>query len=297
MIVRDRAPAHQSRHDRHVDRLRELHQQIGRIRVDDAAACDNQRPFGCIEHLQRFLDLLARGRWLVDRKRLVGLVIEFDLCKLHIERQIDQHRTGAAGAHDVKRLTEHARHQRRLAYGDGPFGHRLGDGFDIDGLEVFLVQTRAWRLSSDAQDRNRIRDGGVQPCDHVGARRAGGADTNADISCLGARIAFSHVRGALDVTRENMIDRTSLFQRGIKRIDCRARNAERADDAFLFENAHRCIDCPHLRHGILRSKGSERSSARQQAFSTRLNLFSIRRKRRQKTHENRRLDRWKSESG
>jgi hypothetical protein len=54
----------------------------------------------------------------------------------------------------VEGLLEHARHQRRLAHGDGPFGDGLGDRFDVDGLEVFLVQ-RA-RLAGDREDRNRI---------------------------------------------------------------------------------------------------------------------------------------------
>ena len=158
VIVRDGAPAHQRRHDRHVDGLGELHQQIRRVGIDDAAARDDQRALRGVEHRERLFDLLARGGGLVDRQRLIGVVVELDFGELHVERQVDQHRTGTPRAHDVKRLLKTTRHQRRLHDGDRPFGHGLGDRIDIDGLKVFLVEPRARRLSGDAQDRDRIRD-------------------------------------------------------------------------------------------------------------------------------------------
>ena len=108
--------------------------------------------------LERLLDLLARRGRLVDRQRLIGLIVEFDFRELHVERQVDQHRSGTPGAHDEERLAEHARHQRRLTHGARPFRHRLGDRFDVDGLKVFLVEPRAWRLPGDAENRDRIRD-------------------------------------------------------------------------------------------------------------------------------------------
>ena len=248
VIVGDGAPPHQRRHHGHVDGLGELHQQFGRIGIDDAAARHDQRPLRGVEHLQRLLDLPARGGRLVDRQRLIGLVVELDLGHLHVERQIDQHRPGTARAHDVKRLAEHARHQRRLAHGHRPFRHRLCDRFDIDGLEVFLVEPRARRLPGDAQDRDRIGDRRIEPGDHVGAGRARGADADADIAGLGAGVALGHVRGALDVARQDVADRAAPLQRGIKRIDRGAGNAEGGHDAFLFQDTHRRIDCPHLRH-------------------------------------------------
>ncbi len=136
---------------------------------------------------------------------------------------------------------------------DGPFGYRFGDRLDVDGLEILLVQSSAGCLSGDAQDRNRIGNGRVQPGNHVRAGRAGGTDADADVARLGAGIAFGHVRGAFDMTRQDVIDRTTLLQRGIQRVDRSAGNTERTDDAFFFQNAHRCIDCSHLRHVALRS--------------------------------------------
>ena len=42
--------------------------------------------------------------------------------------------------------------------------------------------------------------------DHVGAGWARGADADADIACLGPGVAFRHMRGALDVARQNVPD-------------------------------------------------------------------------------------------
>ena len=98
------------------------------------------------QHVQRLLDLRpGRGR-LVDRQRLVGVGVEVDLGHLHVERQVDQHRTRPARAHQVERLLERAGHLRRLQHRDRPLGDRLGDRGDVDGLEVLLVQpaTGAW---------------------------------------------------------------------------------------------------------------------------------------------------------
>src|SRR5579872_1682587 len=88
-----------------------------------------------------------------------------------------------------------------------PFGHRLGDGFDVDGLEILLGQFCARRLAGNAKDRDGIRRGRVESGDHVRAGGAGRADADADIARLGARIAVGHVRSALDMAGEDMPDR------------------------------------------------------------------------------------------
>ena len=248
MIVGDGAPPHQRRHHGNAKRFGELHQQLGRIGIDDATACHDQRTLGGIEHAERLLDLLSRGGGLVDRQRLIGFVVELDFRKLHVERQVDQHRARAARSHDVEGLAEDARHQRRFAHGDRPFGHGLCDRFDVDGLKVFFIESRARRLSGDAQDRDRIRNSRIKPSDHVGAGRARGADADADIACLGPRITLGHMRGTLDMPRQDMTDRTAALQRRIKRIDRRTGDTEGADNAFLLQNPHSRIDRSHLRH-------------------------------------------------
>jgi hypothetical protein len=133
-----------------------------------------------------------------------------DLRHLHVDRQIDEDRPRPARAHDVERLLKDARNQRRLTHGNGPFGDRLGDRLDVDRLEVLLVESRPGRLPGDAQDRDRVGGGGVETGDHVAPGRAGGADADADIAGLGARIAIGHVGRALDMASEDVADRSAL---------------------------------------------------------------------------------------
>ena len=127
MIVGNRAPAHQRRNDGNAGRLGEFDQQFACIRIDDAAAGDDQRALRVRQHAHRLFDLCACRRGLVHRKRRVGFDIELDLAHLHVDRKVDQYRPRAAGAHQVERLLEHARHERGLTHRDGPFRHRLGD--------------------------------------------------------------------------------------------------------------------------------------------------------------------------
>ncbi len=148
----------------------------------------------------------------------------------------------------MKRLAEHARHQRRFAHRDRPFRHGLCDRFDIDGLKVFLVEARARCLAGNAEDRNRIRDRRIEPGDHVGAGRTRGADADANVAGLGAGVTFGHVGCALDMTRQDVPDRAAQLQRGVQRIDRSSRHAEGAGDALFFQDPHRGIDCSHLRH-------------------------------------------------
>ena len=148
-------------------------------------------------------------------------------------------------------LLEHARHERRLAHGDGPFRHGFRDRLDIDGLEVLLVHPRAGRLTSHAQDRDRVGRGRVQAGDHVGPGRAGGADADADVTRAGPGVALGHVRRALDVPRQHMANRPSRSQAGVKRIDRRAGNAEGAGDAFPLHHQNGGVGGGHSGHGRL----------------------------------------------
>jgi hypothetical protein len=72
----------------------------------------------------------------VDRKRNVGIGIELDLGHLNVERQVDEHRTGPARAHQVKALLEGARDLGRLEHGHCHLRQGPGDLGDVDGLEV-----------------------------------------------------------------------------------------------------------------------------------------------------------------
>ena len=105
----------------------------------------------------------ARSIWarvaarLIGRQRRVRCDVELDLRLLDVDRQVDQHRPGPPGPHQVEGLLERARHLGRFEHGDRHLGHRLGYRRDVDGLEVLLVQLGHGRLPGDAQDRDRNR--------------------------------------------------------------------------------------------------------------------------------------------
>jgi hypothetical protein len=57
---------------------------------------------------------------------------------------------------------------------------------------------------------------------------------------------------------EDMANRAARLQRRIEWIDCSARNAEGAIDAFPLQHQHRSIDSTHSCHGgILRISGKK----------------------------------------
>ena len=126
----------------------------------------------------------------------------------------------------------------------------LAIDLDVDRLEILLVELGARRLAGDAEDRNRIRRGGVEPGDHVGAGGTGRADADADIARLGARVAVRHVRCALDMAGENVADGAALAQRRVERVDCGAWHAESDRHALALEHQHRRVDRSHLGHDL-----------------------------------------------
>ena len=248
MVVGDGAPAHQGRDHRYAGQLGEFDQLVGGVGVDHAAAGNDQRALGLIEHGQGLLGLDAGGGRLVHRQRLVGVDVEFDLGHLHVEGQVDQHRAGTAAAHFEEGLLEGVGHLARLEDGGRPLGHRLDDAGDVDGLEVFLVQAGTRGLAGDAEDRDGVGGGRVQAGDHVGAGRAGRTDAQADVARVGAGVALCHVRGALDVTGQDMVNAADLVQCGVQRVDGGAGDAERGVDAFAAHHQDGGLDCSHFGH-------------------------------------------------
>lgn len=251
VVVRDGAPAHEGGDDGRVGDLGELDQEVGGVRVDDAATGDDQRALGLQEEGDGLLDLgPGRGR-LVDRQRLVGVRVEVDLGELDVDRQVDEDRAGTAGAHQMEGLLEDAGDLGGLQDGRRGLRDRLRDRGDVDGLEVLLVDHRDRSLAGDAQDRDRVADRGVEPGDHVGARGARRTDADTDVARVGARVPLRHVGGAFDVAGERVVDATALLERPVEGVDRRARHAEGVADAFELEDLNCRSGSGHTRHGVL----------------------------------------------
>jgi hypothetical protein len=68
---------------------------------------------------------------------------------------------------------------------------------------------------------------------------------------LSAGVAIGHVRGALDMSRQNMSDRASLAQRRIEWINRGAGHAEGDRDSLLLQHKHRSVHLAHPRHGFV----------------------------------------------
>lgn len=209
---------------------------------------DDQRALGLEEEGDRLLDLGAgRGR-LVDGQRLVRLRVEVDLGLLDVDRQVDEDRAGAAGAHQVERLLEDAGDLGRFEDRDGHLGDGLGDRGDVDGLEVLLVQEAAGRLARDAQDRDGVTGGRVETGDHVGAGRAGRTDADPDVARVRTGVALGHVRGALDVAGQRVADAADLLEGLVEGVDGGTRHAERVRDAFALEDLNCRAGSGHTSH-------------------------------------------------
>ncbi len=133
----------------------------------------------------------------------------------------------------MESLLEHAWDQIGFAYCHGPFGHRFGNGFNIHGLEVFLVQARARSLAGNAQNWDRVSRCGVQAGDHVCASGAGSANAHADIAGIGTGKTFGHVGSAFHVAGENVIKATFFAQCGVEGVDGGAGHAEYGAHAFF----------------------------------------------------------------
>jgi hypothetical protein len=171
VILREGALTHQRDLNGDGQILSQGNEFVRRVGDDHAAAGQNQWTPRGEQHVHRGADGFgARCRDIDRQGRVEGLVVAAGSA-LHIDRKVDQHRTGAAGAGDAECLAEDPGGLGGFLELDGPLGDRLGDFHDVDGLERLLVELRARRLAGDADHRNRVGQRGVEAGDHVGAGR------------------------------------------------------------------------------------------------------------------------------
>ncbi len=84
-------------------------------------------------------------------------------------------------------------------------GDGQGDAGDVDLLKGVRAEDLAADLAGDRHNRNAIEHGGGDAGDEVGGAGAGGGDADADLA-RGAGVAVGHVRGALLVADEDVVD-------------------------------------------------------------------------------------------
>ena len=127
----------------------------------------------------------------------------------------------------------------------------LGDGLDVHGLEVFLVQLGHGCLAGDAEHGDGVGPGCVQAGDHVRASGAGRADADADVAISCAAVTVSHVAGAFNVAGQRVADAAVGTHCGVEGVDRCAGQTESFGGAFLFQDGYGRINGAHLCHGVL----------------------------------------------
>src|SRR5579864_2463608 len=184
----------------------------------DAVSGKNQGTLGGVEKLDGALELglvvvqaLALGRKL--RRGRVPVEIAGGL--LRVLGDVDENGARAAGTGDDERLANGARDifgagDHHIVFGDGH-----GDAGNVDFLEGVGAEQLAADLSGDADDWRRVEHGGGDAGDHVGSAGAGSGHGDS-YAAAGTRVAVGHVRGALFVADENVVQ-LGLAERVIDR--------------------------------------------------------------------------------
>ena len=112
-------------------------------------------------------------------------------------------------------------------------GDGQGDAGDVDLLERVGAEDFGGDLAGDADDGDGVEHGRGDAGDEVGGAGAGGGDGDADLA-RGAGVAVGHVRGALLVADEDVVD-GELAQRVVGGQDGSAGIAEDGGDALADE--------------------------------------------------------------
>ncbi len=162
-----------------------------------------------------------------------GVEVEGGGGLLRVLGDVDQHRAGAAGERDLEGLAHGGRDVFGAGHQEVVLGDRQRDAGDVDLLKRVAAEDLGRHLAGDADDRDGVQHGGGDAGDEV--RRAGAAGGHADADpARGARVAVGHVRGALLVAHENVVD-GELAQRVVDGQDGAAGIAEDGGDALAGE--------------------------------------------------------------
>ena len=118
MVERQRALAGLRLADGDPGRRSKLRQRVGRLAVEHAAACDDQRPLRRANHLDRPASIAGSGAGArnVPHALLEHLRRIVPRFRLHVLRQRQRHRAGLGGR---RQHAHRFRHARRAADRDG----------------------------------------------------------------------------------------------------------------------------------------------------------------------------------
>ncbi len=201
--------AHQGQRHRIAGHPHEFGEELARphARVDDAAAAIEDRPLRLGHHLDRPLDPRPVGIGF----RLIGAV--GDVVgrhvraggELHVLRQIDQHRAGAAAARHVEGFVDGAGERIGALHQVVVLGHRPGDAGGVALLEGIVADQMRRHLPAEDDQRHRVHQRIGNPGHRVGGAGTGGNDDDADLAGR-SRIALRRVHRAALLADEDVAD-------------------------------------------------------------------------------------------
>ena len=191
--------------------LAPLHQRFDLphgARHDDAVPGQDNGPAGLIDHLDgagHLRGVALQGRTITRQLRGILVPVELHRGLLGVLGDIHQHRPRPSRLGDKESFADaapdvaDARHQR-VVLGDGQ-----GHARDVDLLEGVAADQLGAHLAGDAHHRRGIHHGGGDAGDHVGRPGTGGGYSHAHLAA-GARVTVRHVRGALLMPCQSVVD-------------------------------------------------------------------------------------------
>src|ERR1700733_325818 len=134
-----------------------------------------------------------------------GFEVERRGCLLRVLRYIHKYRTWTPGFCDLQGFADGGGDVFGAGDEEVVLGGGQGDAGDVDLLKRVAPEDFAADLAGDRHNGNAIEHGGGDAGDEVGGTGAGGGDADADLAG-GAGVAVGHVRGALLVAHEDVVD-------------------------------------------------------------------------------------------
>ena len=230
IVGRVRAEPHERVGAGETEQAHELSERGRGLAQNHAAAGVDHRALGDEHQVHGLLDparIALRHRVVrthVHRLRIRVLA----LVRGHVLGDVHEHRTGAAGGGDIKRLFDRGREVLHVLHQKIVLHARACDADRVHFLERVIADQAGRHLAAEHHQRDRIHVGGSDAGHGVGHARTGGHQHYAG-PAGGARVAVGGVRRALLVPYEDVLD----LVLPVKRIvDVQRRTAGVAEDVL-----------------------------------------------------------------
>ena len=236
MLDRERADAQERRPYGGGRRLRQLHQLPLRMAQKHAMPGEDHRAFGSgqgLGGLPRLVEVDVTVQLVAGEVQVLrGDALRIGL--LDVLADIDQDGTRPAGGGDVERLVDDARQLVDPGHEVAVLGDGAGCADDVRFLERVAPNLGADDLPGDGDHRHRVHVGGAESRDQVQGARTGRGEHDSRLA-RGAGVAVGHVRGALLMADQDVLEVGVLGQVLVDRQVGAARVAKDVLDTFALQ--------------------------------------------------------------